>query len=343
MMDKLPISVLAQIDDVTVFQTAALTEDADASKAAEEKIQTMLHPGQTSYGELNLGLHVNDDATGVLSNRMRLLAAINQQLSSDSDTENDLSSSASTSCLSSGQSINSLHWVNQIHGNQIHGLDSTVLGMRPMDADAMISQQPGVGLAIMTADCVPIVLYQPMTGRIAAIHAGWQGLACGVIQTTAARFDLSAPIMAWIGVCISQDNYEVGASVRDQLLNGCIENKLLSASDIDRFDQLFCVPSDAEPASNNGAATDIDTLRETADNLSNTAKVNTSKINLNLPKLAAYQLANIGVEVATDVPQHCSYGDAHYYSYRRQTHLKQSATGRMALVIVRSRANASII
>ncbi len=336
MMDKLPISVLAQIDDVTVFQTAAL--DADASKAAEEKIQTMLHPGQTSYSELNLGLHVYDDASQVLNNRMRLLAAINQQLSRQLDTESGLSS-----CLSSGQSINSLHWVNQVHGNQIHDLDNTVLGMRPMNADAMISQQPGVGLAIMTADCVPIVLYQPVTGRIAAIHAGWQGLACGVIQTTAARFDLFAPIMAWIGVCISQDNYEVGASVRDQLLNGCIENQLLSASDIDRFDQLFCVPSDAEPASNNGAATDIDTLRETADNLSNTAKVNASKINLNLPKLAAYQLANIGVEVATDVPQHCSYGDAHYYSYRRQTHLKQSATGRMALVIVRSRANASII
>lgn len=336
MMDKLPISVLAQIDDVTVFQTAAL--DADASKAAEEKIQTMLHPGQTSYGELNLGLHVNDDASQVLNNRMRLLAAINQQLSRQLDTESGLSS-----CLSSGQSINSLHWVNQVHGNQIHDLDNTVLGMRPMNADAMISQQPGVGLAIMTADCVPIVLYQPVTGRIAAIHAGWQGLACGVIQTTAARFDLFAPIMAWIGVCISQDNYEVGASVRDQLLNGCIENQLLSASDIDRFDQLFCVPSDAEPASNNGAATDIDTLRETADNLSNTAKVNASKINLNLPKLAAYQLANIGVEVATDVPQHCSYGDAHYYSYRRQTHLKQSATGRMALVIVRSCANAPSI
>lgn len=334
MMDRLPINVLAQIDDVTVFQTAALALDADASKAAEEKIQTMLHPGQTSYGELNLGLHVNDDASQVLNNRMRLLAAINQQLSRQSDTESGLSSSAS---------INSLHWVNQVHGNHIHGLDNTVLGMRPMDADAMISQQPGVGLAIMTADCVPIVLYQPVTGQIAAIHAGWQGLACGVIQTTAARFDLSAPIMAWIGVCISQDNYEVGAAVRDQLLNGCIENKLLSASDIDRFDQFFCVPSDAEPASNNGAATDIDTLPETAYNLSNTAKVDKSKIKLDLPKLAAYQLANIGVEVATDVPQHCSYGDAHYYSYRRQTHLKQSATGRMALVIVRSRTNASII
>ena len=334
MMDRLPINVLAQIDDVTVFQTAALALDADASKAAEEKIQTMLHPGQTSYGELNLGLHVYDDASQVLNNRMRLLAAINQQLSRQSDTESGLSSSAS---------INSLHWVNQVHGNHIHGLDNTVLGMRPMDADAMISQQPGVGLAIMTADCVPIVLYQPVTGQIAAIHAGWQGLACGVIQTTAARFDLSASIMAWIGVCISQDNYEVGAAVRDQLLNGCIENKLLSASDIDRFDQFFCVPSDAEPASNNGAATDIDTLPETAYNLSNTAKVDKSKIKLDLPKLAAYQLANIGVEVATDVPQHCSYGDAHYYSYRRQTHLKQSATGRMALVIVRSRTNASII
>ena len=78
---------------------------------------------------------------------------------------------------------------------------------------------------IMTADCVPIVLYQPASGKIAAIHAGWQGLACGVIQETAKRFTDAGAIHAWIGVCISQANYEVGHQVRDQLLAGCISEK----------------------------------------------------------------------------------------------------------------------
>ena len=195
-----------------------------------------------------------------------------------------------------------------MHGKQIHDIDATALAMRPLDADAMVSCQVKLGLAVMTADCVPIVLYQPATGQIAAIHAGWQGLACGVIKTTVERFSSSEPIMAWIGVCISQENYEVGRQVRDKLLTGCIENQTLAAQHLESFEERYVLASEAD------------------------------KIKLNLPQLAADQLNAAGIKVSNESAIPCSYADPHYYSYRRQTHLQQPATGRMALVIVRSLA-----
>lgn len=336
MIDKLPMTLLAQLDDVAVFQTSAFqvsdlvntdaksidTEFINAETAnfdmAENTNQHMCQSGQASYGELNLGLHVNDDATQVLTNRMRLLAAINQQLSEQQATQQYLP-------------IQSLHWVNQVHGKQVYDVDSMPLSMQPVDADAMISQQSNLGLAIMTADCVPIVLYQPATGQIAAIHAGWQGLACGVIKATTEHFSETGQIVAWIGVCISQAHYEVGNHVRDQLLAGCIKNQLLTASSIDSFNKLYCISTKPDP----------ECLHNTVDKPANHAtvgsdKIATDKININLAKLANDQLIAAGIKVGTDLSVDCSYGNANYYSYRRQTHLQQPATGRMALIIVRS-------
>lgn len=292
MINKLPMTLLAQIDDVAVFQTAAFL--TDVFNDSESKTQTIGQQNPASYGELNLGLHVNDDATKVLHNRMCLLSGINGSFL------------ASASKHVQYVPIKRLHWVSQVHGNQIHDVDATALSMTPMSADAMVSQQQGIGLAIMTADCVPIVLYQPATGQIAAIHAGWQGLACGVIKTTVNRFDSTMPIQAWIGVCISQANYEVNTDVRDKLFAGCKENQALSETQLDDFVVLFSIPSQDE------------------------------KIKLDLPKLAAMQLETAGVTVINDLPVDCSYADSRYYSYRRQTHLQQPATGRMALVIARS-------
>ena len=284
-INKLPITLLAQLDDVAVFQTAAFISDDNAGAIAANL------KSQASYGALNLGLHVNDNAKTVLNNRMHLLSAINEQLAA-----------------TQRQPIDSLHWLNQVHGKQIHDIDATALAMRPLDADAMVSCQVKLGLAVMTADCVPIVLYQPATGQIAAIHAGWQGLACGVIKTTVERFSSSEPIMAWIGVCISQENYEVGRQVRDKLLTGCIENQTLAAQHLESFEERYVLASEAD------------------------------KIKLNLPQLAADQLKAAGTIVSNEAAIPCSYADPHYYSYRRQTHLQQPATGRMALVIVRSLA-----
>ncbi len=292
-INKLPITLLAQLDEVAVFQTAAFISD-DNADAIAANLQNQLQTDQqtqASYGALNLGLHVNDNAKIVLNNRMHLLSAINEQLAA-----------------TQRQPIDSLHWLNQVHGKQIHDIDATALAMRPLDADAMVSCQVKLGLAVMSADCVPIVLYQPATGQIAAIHAGWQGLACGVIKTTVERFSSSEPIMAWIGVCISQENYEVGRQVRDKLLTGCIENQTLAAQHLESFEERYVLASEAD------------------------------KIKLNLPQLAADQLNAAGIKVSNESAIPCSYADPHYYSYRRQTHLQQPATGRMALVIVRSLA-----
>ena len=334
MTNKFPITLLAQLDDVAVFQTAAFSSiAADMPK----KNQQMCQLGQASYGELNLGLHVNDDAETVLTNRMRLLTAINEQLVAPQD------SSINTLPLNS-LPIKSLHWVNQIHGKQLHDIDATALSMEPMAADAMISQQVNVGLAIMTADCVPIVLYQQTTGKMAAIHAGWQGLACGVIKATAERFSDSGQIMAWIGVCISQENYEVSSDVRDKLLAGCIENQALTIECINNFDDRYVMTSNTyhhnHAAIHSVTEADTDTNRQslhnTVDKLSSYAKVDVRKLKINLPILAADQLQAAGITVCNSSSIPCSYADDRYYSYRRQTHLHQPATGRMALIITRS-------
>ena len=320
------MTLLAQLDDVAVFQTAAFqvpdftntdVETTDIDMAEQIK-QRMSQSGQTSYGELNLGLHVHDDATQVLSNRMHLLAAINEQLNEQQLPQQRLL-------------LKRMHWVNQVHGKHVHDVDNTPLSMQTVDADAMVSQQANVGLAIMTADCVPIVLYQPASGQIAAIHAGWQGLACGVIKVTAEHFDSTiGQVMAWIGVCISQTHYEVGKHIRDQLLTGCVENQLLTPSSTDNFNQRYCTDTDTD--------TDLERVHKKVDKLLNIATISNNKVKLNLPKLAADQLMSVGIKVNTKLPVACSYEDKHYYSYRRQTHLQQPATGRMALIVVRSSA-----
>ncbi|SJN37888.1 polyphenol oxidase family protein [Psychrobacter sp. JB385] len=298
MINTFPMTLLAQIDNVAVFQTSAFFSDDTLNiETLDSKSVQADEKSRANYGELNLGLHVKDDATKVLNNRMRLLSAINEQIMNVT-----LNSEQHTK-------IKRLHWVNQVHGKQIQNIDFAALSMEPMAADAMISKQAGLGLAIMTADCVPIVLYQPASGQIAAIHAGWQGLACGIIQATVQDFTESGEIKAWIGVCISQASYEVGHHVRDQLFAGCFENQSLTASDLDRFDQRYVVNSEAG---------------------------NADKLKLDLPMLAADQLKATGATLADGLPEHCSYADNRYYSYRRQTHLNQPATGRMALVIVRS-------
>ncbi len=276
---KLPITLIEKLDKVSVFQTAAFTEVSLKNANVDTE-------SSTSYGDFNLGLHVNDDPTSVLANRMQLLAAINQTLNKN------------TKPL-----INQLFWLNQVHGNQVFQVKTSHLGMIPPNADAQISDEAGTGLAIMTADCVPIVLYQPASNKIAAIHAGWQGLACGVIKETVKQLS-DAPIIAWIGVAISQDNYEVGSEVLAQLKLACQNEQLVAPANLADFDDRYAKKSAPD------------------------------KVFINLPKLAFDQLTVQGIRVQS-AANACSYGDAHYYSYRRQSHQHQSATGRMALVIVR--------
>lgn len=141
-----------------------------------------------SYATLNLALHVGDSPKAVLENRRRL-----------------------------GLPAEPI-WLNQVHGHTVvdAGLISTQNPTRNIDADAAYTTQVGIICAVLTADCLPILLCDRRGTRVAAVHAGWRGLAAGVIeQTVAALMVPGKEILAWLGPAISSRAYEVGEEVRD--------------------------------------------------------------------------------------------------------------------------------
>ncbi|WP_184670586.1 peptidoglycan editing factor PgeF [Rhodanobacter sp. A1T4] len=107
--------------------------------------------------------------------------------------------------------------------HQVHGIAVAELGPLPSDhepqADAAVSHLPGAVLAILTADCLPVLFCAADGSEIAAAHAGWRGLASGVLEETLTQ--LLAPrkdLLAWIGPCIGAASYEVGGEVRATFL-----------------------------------------------------------------------------------------------------------------------------
>ncbi|MBY0578415.1 MAG: peptidoglycan editing factor PgeF [Burkholderiales bacterium] len=134
------------------------------------------------YSSLNLGSHVGDDPLHVAQNRR----AIRNFLPDEPK------------------------WLNQIHGNRIVNLDEP----ETSDADGAFTRQPNVVCAIMTADCLPVLL----SGRntVAALHAGWRGLAAGIIEKTVPVMGENA-LVAYLGPAIGQEAFEVGEEVLDAL------------------------------------------------------------------------------------------------------------------------------
>jgi YfiH family protein len=144
------------------------------------------------YGCFNLGDHVGDIPAAVAENRRRLKAAAGL----------------------SGEPV----WLSQIHGIGVADLDSPVA---PGPADAAIARGPGKVCAILTADCLPLLFATDSGDAVAAAHAGWRGLAAGVIEATVRA--LGAPpgsLLAWLGPAIGPKHFEVGAEVRDTFLAG---------------------------------------------------------------------------------------------------------------------------
>ena len=108
-----------------------------------------------------------------------------------------------------------LQWLNQVHGDDCVRADASSCESQPQ-ADAAWTKERGVGLAIQSADCVPIALATADGQRIGAAHGGWRGLTSGVVKSLVAamRSDGStAPLIAWIGPAIGPDAYEVGQDV----------------------------------------------------------------------------------------------------------------------------------
>lgn len=111
------------------------------------------------------------------------------------------------------------HWLKQVHGTRAVLLGSSDFDAGEPDADAVIGRQSGDVCVVQSADCLPVLLCSLDGQEIAAIHAGWRGLAGGIIETTIAGMKNSAPdLLVWFGPAISQPAFEVGDEVREQFL-----------------------------------------------------------------------------------------------------------------------------
>jgi polyphenol oxidase len=109
-------------------------------------------------------------------------------------------------------------WLEQVHGTEVVQFDA-VEADREQSADAACARTPGVVLAILTADCLPILFCAGDGTEIAAAHAGWRGLCAGVLENTlGAMRSKREDMLAWLGPAIGPGSYEVGEEVREVFL-----------------------------------------------------------------------------------------------------------------------------
>jgi purine-nucleoside/S-methyl-5'-thioadenosine phosphorylase / adenosine deaminase len=146
-------------------------------------------PGPGRYRTLNLATHVGDEPAVVAANRARLRAAL----------------------ALPAEPV----WLTQVHGVRVLDLDTEA----QVAADGAVTARPGVVCALLTADCLPVLLCDLDGTRVGVAHAGWRGLLRGVLPAAVGALAVRPErIRAWLGPAISQAAYEVGADVRDAFL-----------------------------------------------------------------------------------------------------------------------------
>jgi YfiH family protein len=146
---------------------------------------------QAPFDSFNLADHVGDAAESVAANR----ALLREELGLSSEPI----------------------WLDQVHGCGVIELSGqTPSGCR---ADAVTTTEFGQVCAVLTADCLPLLLCNRSGSRVAAVHAGWRGLQAGVIEAAVNGFDDSGEeLLAWLGPAIGPDAFEVGPEVRDAFI-----------------------------------------------------------------------------------------------------------------------------
>lgn len=178
------------------------------------------------FDSLNLGLHVGDDDTQVNANRQRVVEQLglpgepvwlNQvhglrvvsisRTSGVGDTVRTPAESSNTQ--------NSIH--TPAESPDIHDTVRTPADA-PLTADGTWTNSPGIVLAVLTADCLPVVIADEAGTAVAVVHAGWRGLANGVLQAALAHFPADASLHAWLGPAIGPQAFEVGEDVRQAFL-----------------------------------------------------------------------------------------------------------------------------
>ena len=111
-------------------------------------------------------------------------------------------------------------FLSQVHGAKVVSVDALRGSDAPLEADAMIGRRAGDVCAVRTADCLPVLFCARDGSEIAAAHAGWRGLAAGVLENTVLALETQPDqLLAWIGPAISQPNFEVGDDVRNAFVS----------------------------------------------------------------------------------------------------------------------------
>jgi YfiH family protein len=139
------------------------------------------------YDSFNLGAHVGDVSEAVAENRrllQRELALPREPL-----------------------------WLEQVHGAQVVNADEIAADAPAPRADGAVSRRAGTVLAVLVADCLPVLIAARDGGAVAVAHAGWRGLAAGVLESTVAALAGSGPLQAWLGPSIGMEHFEVGEEV----------------------------------------------------------------------------------------------------------------------------------
>ncbi len=166
---------------------------------------TTRHGGSSPapYDTLNLGLHVGDEPAAVVDNRARAAAAF-------------------------GVALDDIVFASQVHGATpaVVGFEDRGRGTRSEedaipDTDILVTTSPGVALAILVADCLPVALVDPDAGVLAAVHAGWRGTASGAVgRALRCMEDHGADagrVHAFLGPAVRPDRYQVSEEVREAL------------------------------------------------------------------------------------------------------------------------------
>ncbi|WP_299847942.1 peptidoglycan editing factor PgeF [uncultured Roseovarius sp.] len=183
--------------------------------------------------------------------------------------------------------------VHQVHSPDVQMVEGPLTG-KP-EADAMVTATTGMALAILTADCQPVLFADSKAGVIGAAHAGWRGALDGVLEATVAAMEslgaLRTDIKAVIGPSISQAAYEVGAEFIDEFL------------DQDQYNSRFF---------SNGKG---------------------DRYQFDLTGYGLHRLRTAGVGHA-EWTRHCTYSDPdRFFSYRRATHAREADYGRLISTI----------
>jgi YfiH family protein len=151
-----------------------------------------------SYASLNCSLSSLDDRANVLENRARAARTL-------------------------GVDPSRLLGLTQVHGPHVVTVTEPWEAGHGEKADAMVTRQPGLALGIVTADCAPVLFADSGGTIVGAAHAGWRGAVAGVLEATVTAMTAlgaaAGNITAAIGPCIAQESYEVGADLRDAVLD----------------------------------------------------------------------------------------------------------------------------